>query len=120
MSLPLPPIDLKQIDKSPVASLHFAQALGNYYAGNMDAAIMQLMRTLDLDPNYTEVSYWSGLCYYRLREFAHVVIEWEKYLKDHPAGPYAAEVRELLVDARTREKDSTVQRLGPTTRPAGS
>ena len=118
MSLPLPPIDLKKIDRSPIASLHFAHALSSFYAGNMDAALMQLMRTLDLDPNYTEVAYWSGLCYFRLREWSHAVIEFEKYLKEEPDGPYAADTKELLRQAREQEKDSTVGRLGPTTLPA--
>ena len=52
MAMPLPQIDLKAIDTSPIAGLHFAQGLSHYYAGDMDAAIMQLMRTIDLDPNY--------------------------------------------------------------------
>ncbi|NQU75678.1 MAG: hypothetical protein HQ546_05090, partial [Planctomycetes bacterium] len=38
MALPLPKIDLKDLDKAPIASLHFAHALGHYYAGDMDAA----------------------------------------------------------------------------------
>ena len=82
MSLPLPEIDLKQVDASPIAGLHFAKALGHYYAGDMDSAIMQFMRTLDLDPDYTEAA------------------------------------KKLLADAKQREKDSPVPRLGPTTKTA--
>ena len=121
MALPLPEIDLRKIDKAPIASLHFAKALSNYYAGNLDAAIMQLMRTLDLDPNYTEVAYWSGLCYFRLGEPAHAIIELEKFLKEHGDSQYAENARGLLTAAKHKEKDSGVERLGPkpTTAPRG-
>jgi len=116
MSLPLPKIDLKKIDKSPIASLHFAKALSRYYAGNMDAAIMQFMRTMDLDPDYVEAHYWSGLCYQRQGEDVHATIEWRKFLKRSPKSPRAGKVRTLLQQAMQREKDSPVQRLEPTTR----
>ena len=125
MSLPLPRIDLKKIDKSPIASLHFAKALSRYYSGNMDAAIMQFMRTVDLDPDYVEAHYWSGMAYHRLGEYAHAIIEWEKFLKRAPKSKHAAKLRKLLAEAKKREKGSTVRRLGPklpatTSRPAKS
>jgi len=116
MSLPLAKIDLKKIDKSPIASLHFAKALSRYYAGNMDAAIMQFMRTMDLDPDYVEAHYWSGMCYHRQGEDAHAIIEWRKFLKRSPKSAHAGKVRTLLREAVAREKDSPVERLRPTTR----
>lgn len=120
MKLPLPEIDLKKIDKSPIASLHFAKALSHYYAGNMDAAIMQFMRTMDLDPDYIEAHYWSGMAYQRLREYPHAVIEWQKYLKRIPEGTVLAkDVGKLLAEAKRHEKDSTVKRLGPSTDKGG-
>ena len=118
MAMPLPEIDLKKIDKSPIASLYFAKALSNYYAGNMDAAIMQFMRTMDLDPDYIEAHYWSGMAYSRLGEDAHAIIEWEKFLKRQPKSKYAEQIQKLLVEAKQREKDSPVERLGPRSRPA--
>lgn len=118
MRLPLPKIDLKKIDTSPIASLHFAKALGHYYAGNMDAAIMQFMRTIDLDPDYTEALYWSGMCYSKLGQDAHTIIEWRKYLKREPKSKYAKQVKKALAEAVQREKESPVQRLGPASRPA--
>ncbi len=111
MAMPLPKIDLKKIDKSPIASLHFAKALSHYYAGNMDAAIMQFMRTMDLDPDYIEAHYWSGMAYLRLGENAHAIIEWEKFLKRQPKSKYAGHIQKLLDEAKHREKDSTVERL---------
>ena len=120
MKLPLPEIDLEKIDKSPIASLHFAKALSHYYAGNMDAAIMQFMRTIDLDPDYIEAHYWSGMAYQRLREYPHAVIEWQKYLKRIPEGTVLAkDVGRLLAEAKRHEKDSTVKRLGPSTDKGG-
>lgn len=118
MALPLPDIDLTQIDASPAASLHFAKALGHYYAGNMDAAIMQFMRTVDLDPDYCEAHYWAGMAYLRLGEDAHAVIEWQAFLKAEPEGPYSQPVRALLADARRRMKDRFVPSLAPHSQPA--
>ncbi len=120
MAMPLPKIDLKKIDKSPIASLHFAKALSYYYAGNMDAAIMQFMRTLDLDPDFVDAHYFSGLCYQRLGEDPHAIIEWEKFLKRLPKSERAKKVSRLLAEAKERDKESLVERLGPkrpTTKP---
>jgi TolB-like protein len=113
MALPLPQIDLKAIDSSPIASLHFAKAIGHYYGGNMDAAIMQLMRTLDLDPDYVEAHYWAGMCYYRLEEFDHALIEWKKYFQREPHGKYVSGLKKLVLDAKAKAADSGVPRLGP-------
>jgi tetratricopeptide (TPR) repeat protein len=107
MAAPLPEIDLKMVDKSPIAGLHFAKALSFYYAGNLDEALMQLMRTIDLDPDYVEVHYWSGLCYYRQSEWPHAVIEWEKLLKRCPQFDRAAKVSQMLADAQAKAKLST-------------
>ncbi len=126
MSLPLPEIDLKKIEKSPVAGLHFAKALSHYYAGSMDPAIMQLMWTIDLDPDYVEAHYWCGMCYHRLGQFAHAVIEWKKLLHRQPHSKHTGKVKALLAEARQRQADSPLEHLGPpgrppgTTRPAGS
>ena len=114
MSLPLPEIDLRKIDKSPYAALHFAKALACYYAGNMDEAIMHLMQTIDLDPNYVEASYWAGMCYSRQKEWAHAVIELEKFLKDAPDSPYAQSAHNLLAEAKKADAGSAVPRLEPT------
>ena len=113
MQWPLPKIDMAQIDKSPVASLHFAKALSHYYAGNMDEAIMQFMRAIDLDPNYTEVYYWTGLCYEKLGEPAHAVIDFEAYLKEHPQGKYAQDAAKRLAVARQKSAAEAIPRLVP-------
>ncbi len=118
MALPLPEIDLKAVDASPIASLHFAKALGCYYAGNLDEAIMQFMRTADLDPDYTEAHFWQGMCHQRLGEHAHAVIEWEKYLARHPDSDRSDAVRKLLDEAKRQDAAGSPERLGPKT-PAG-
>jgi TolA-binding protein len=115
LPLPLPQIDPKQIDASPVASLHFAKALTHYYAGNMDEAIMQFMRTIDFDPNYTEVHYWTGLCYEKMGEAAHAAIDFEAYLKEQPQGKYATDAAKRLASARQRAAAEGTPRLGPGT-----
>jgi tetratricopeptide (TPR) repeat protein len=123
MQVPLPEIDLKKIDTSPLASLHFAKALGHYYAGDMDSAIMQFMRTVDLDPDYSEAHYWAALCYAKTGEDAHAIIELEQFLKRQPASKHSEAAKKLLAEAQQREKDSPVPRLGPTSqtsKPAGA
>jgi len=127
MSLPLPKIDPAKIDKMPIASLHFGQALSSYYGGNLNAAIMQFMRTIDLNPDFSEAVFWSGLCYSRLNEPEHAAIDLADFLKRDPNSPHAKFAKELLADAREKEKNSTVERLtpaslmpknGPTTQPS--
>ena len=113
MKLPLPKIDLDMIEKSPIASLHFSKGLSNFYAGNMDAAIMQFMQTLDLDPDFIEAHDWSGLSYFRLGEYSHAVIEWTKYLKRAPDSKHTVEVRAMLAEAKAKEKITGVKRIGP-------
>ena len=117
MSLPLPAIDLAQIDSSPVASLHFAKALSHYYAGNMDEAVMQFMRAIDLDPNYTEVHYWMGLCYEKTGEPAHAAIDLEAYLKEHPKGKYAQDAAKRLAVAKQKAASEAIPRLVPPDKP---
>jgi len=118
MAMPMPAVDLAKIDKSPLASLHFAKALSHYYAGNLDPALMQFMRAVDLDPDYTEVHYWSGLCYSKQGEHADAVIEWEQFLKDQPDSKYAPQVKKLLAEAKALEKVSAAPRLAPASAPA--
>jgi tetratricopeptide (TPR) repeat protein len=116
MKLPLPKIDLKMIEKAPIASLHFSKGLSNFYAGNMDAAIMQFMQTLDLDPDFIEAHDWSGLSYFRLNEYAHAVIEWDKYLKRAPESKHTLEVRAKFAEAKAKEKIEGVKRIVPATK----
>jgi len=127
MSMPLPTIDPGKIDKMPIASLHFGQALSSYYSGNLNAAIMGFMRTLDLNPDFSETLFWSGLCYSRLEEPEHAAIDLADFLKREPNSIHAEFAKKLLADAREKEKNSTVERLtpadlmpkgGPTTLPA--
>jgi tetratricopeptide (TPR) repeat protein len=123
MSMPLPAIDPAKIDKMPIASLHFGQALSSYYSGNLNAAIMGFMRTLDLNPDFSETLFWSGLCYSRLEEPEHAVIDLTDFLKREPNSPHAGFAKQILADAREKEKHSTVERLtpaalAPKTRPA--
>jgi TolB-like protein len=113
MSMPLPAIDPAKIDKMPIASLHFGQALSSYYSGNLNAAIMGFMRTLDLNPDFSETLFWSGLCYSRLEEPEHAAIDLADFLKREPNSIHAEFAKQLLADAREKEKNSTVERLTP-------
>jgi len=113
MSMPLPTIDPAKIDKMPIASLHFGQALSSYYSGNLNAAIMGFMRTLDLNPDFSETLFWSGLCYSRLNEPEHAAIDLADFLKREPNSIHAEFAKQLLADAREKEKNSTVERLTP-------
>ena len=116
MSLPLLKINLTELDRSPIASLHFAKALSHYYAGNVDAAIMQFMWTTDLDPDYTEAHYWSGMSYYKLEDYAYAIIEWEEFLEREPQSKHAEKVTELLAKAKVQQDHSPIRRFGPADR----
>ena len=113
MSLPQPSIELAAIDRSPLASLHFGKGLCHYYAGDMDSALMQLMRTLELDPDYIDAYYFAGKCYITLGEPAHAVIEWEKLLNRSGDHPKAAEIRQALPKLRQEAEASGTRPLVP-------
>ncbi len=100
LSLPLPAIDLERIDTSPIAGLHFAKALGHYYTGDLNRSLMHFMRAMDLDPDYVEAHRWMGMCYRRLGEAPHAVIEWQQYLRRCPPGADRGEIEALLAEAR--------------------
>ena len=115
LSLPLPVADLSQLDASPNASLHFVKALADYYAGDMDAAIMQFMRTTDLDPDFNDAHYFCGICYAKLGEQADAAIEWREYLQRDRESARAQVVTKLLADADNAAADDRSPRLGPDT-----
>ena len=96
MALPPPALDLSRPDATPMASLHFAEGLSRYYAGDLDEAIMHFLRTLDLDPDFAEAHLYSGDCFDRLGERDHAAVEWRAFLKRCPDHPEAARVRAAL------------------------
>jgi TolB-like protein len=100
LQLPLTEIDPKNIDPSPLAGLHFGKGLSHYYAGDMDAAIMQLMRTVDLDPDFTEAHYFCGLAYWKLKQPRDAIVEWNIFLDRAPNSPRAPAVQKLLAQAQ--------------------
>jgi tetratricopeptide (TPR) repeat protein len=99
LDLPLIPVDTKNIDASPLAALHFGKALSHYYAGDMDAAIMQFMRTTDLDPDLIESHYFCGLAYAKLNQPRDAIVEWKILLRRSPQSPYAQRAQKLLAEA---------------------
>lgn len=118
MALPLPPMEADRVERRPNAALCFARAMGFYHGGNMDAALLQLMQTLDLDPDCVEAHYWAGLAYQRLGEADHAVVEWETYLERLPQGPQAGRVRAWLKQSRESVPDTAVRwRNLPSTQP---
>lgn len=103
-------IKIMEIGKLPIASFHFAKGLSHYYSGNMDSAIVEFMRTIDLDPDRIEASYWSGICYYRLGEYKHAIIEWNQFVKrsENSDEEKKQKAQALLTEAQLRQKESPV------------
>lgn len=84
------------VDKSPVANLHFARGLGYYHSGQYDRAIGKFTTALHLEKTHVEARFWNAKSYYALKEFAHAKIELEKFLKDSTKHPRAKECRKML------------------------
>lgn len=68
-------VQLKTLD--PNASLHFIRGLGFYYSGNFDNAIVEFMKTQDLDLTSDKAVYWMALCFMETNEYKHALIELE-------------------------------------------
>lgn len=114
LAVPRGPATPERNATTPAASIDFMKGLAHYYAGNLDAAIMQFMRVIDLDPDYEEAIYLSGKAYYRQKQYAHAVIEWERYVAIWTNSARADEVRKALAEARGRQGDARVRLLDRT------
>ena len=96
LDLELPEIKEKEIDKSPVANLHFMRGLGYYYANMPDHAIAEFMKTLALQPDMARARYWNGVCYFDGKEYEHAKIEFDRFLKAFPKHELAPRAKEML------------------------
>lgn len=96
IQITLPKIYNPELDERPFASLYFGKGLSCYYSGNLDAAIMNFTRALNLDPHYIEAHYFSGLAYQQLKEPRHAAIEWKHLIQKRPGFPLSEEESRLL------------------------
>ena len=108
----LPEIKESDIDKSPVANLHFMRGLGYYYGKMPDHAIAEFMKALALKRDHARARYWNGRCYFDGKEYEHALIEFERFLKDFPKHDLAGNVRKM------RDTCSVELKKGPTAKPA--
>jgi TolB-like protein len=96
LNLPLKPIDPNDIDKNPNASIHFIRGLGFYYSGNFDNAIVEFIKTQDLDPASDKAGYWMALCFMETGEYKHALIELEGLLARFPESPLRQDTQEKM------------------------
>lgn len=96
LNVQLKPIDPNDIDKNPNASLHFMKGLGFYYSGNFDNAIVEFMKTQDLDPTSDKAGYWMALCFMEANEYRHALIELKDLLDRFPKSSLQQDTREKI------------------------
>ncbi len=96
LNIKLTPVDPAQLDKNPLASLHYMRGLGYFHAGNYDRAIMEFFLTTGLDPMHDRSAFWRALSYVELEEYDHAVIELEEFLKVQHDSPLVPRAKELL------------------------
>jgi TolB-like protein len=109
LNLQLRPIDPNDIDKNPNASVHFIWGLGFYYVGKYDNAIVEFMKTQDLDPTSDKAGYWMALCFMETREYKHALIELEDVLKRFPDSSLRKGMlgkKKLCVDAIANKQNN--------------
>jgi tetratricopeptide (TPR) repeat protein len=74
-----------------------------WYAGRADEALAQYERSLKIDPVHAQTLFNVGIVRADGKhDYAGAAGAWEKLLATSPAYPNAANVRELLADARTK------------------
>ena len=95
LDVKLPEVKPSDIDKSPVANLHFMRGLGYYYGKMPDHAIAEFMKTLAVDPKHDRARYWNAVTYFDLKEYDHAEIELERFLRDFPKHDLADNVRKM-------------------------
>lgn len=96
LDVKLKPIDSKDLDKNPNASLHFMRGLGYYYAGHYDRAIMEFMKTQNMNPLSDKAGYFMALCFTKTGEFDHARIELSKLTKQFPRSPLRGKAQRLI------------------------
>ena len=96
LNLQLKPIDPNDIDENPNASLHFIRGLSFYYSGNFDNAIVEFMKTQDLDPTSDKAGYWMALCYMEANEYRHALIELKDLLDRFPKSSLQQDTQEKI------------------------
>lgn len=96
LNLQLKPIDPNDIDENPNASLHFIRGLSFYYSGNFDNAIVEFMKTQDLDPTSDKAGYWMALCYMEAKEYRHALIELKVLLDRFPKSSLQQDTQEKI------------------------
>ncbi|MGD8566448.1 MAG: hypothetical protein PVF96_08880 [Candidatus Bathyarchaeota archaeon] len=104
LNLYLKPIDPNDIDKNPNASLHFIRGLGFYYSGNFDNAIVEFMKTQDLDSTSDKAVYWMALCFMEANEHKHALIELEDLLVRFPKSSLRQDTQEKITICKNHIK----------------
>jgi len=80
-----------------------------WYSGRPDEALAQYDRSLAISPAHAQTLYNIGIVRADGKhDYPGAATAWEKLLETSPAYPHAAEVRQLLADARL--KSSLVRR----------
>jgi TolB-like protein len=96
LNIELNPVDPNNIDKNPNASLHFIRGLGFFYIGHYDNAIIEFMKTQDLDSDSDKAGYWMALCFMEDKEYKHALIELEALIQDFPESDLMQDIQEKI------------------------
>ncbi len=96
INIELSPVDPNNIDKNPNSSLHFIRGLGYFYVGHYDNAIIEFMKTQDLDSDSDKAGYWMALCFMENKEYKHALIELEALILDFPESDLMQDIHEKI------------------------
>ena len=111
LQLPFDPGAIRDLDASPLASLHYLRGIGYFHAGNYDRAIMEFMTCGDLQQDARKPHYWSGRAFCALGEFEHGQVELDRFLSETKSGPEADDARKLLETCARKLRDAPVPAL---------
>lgn len=96
------PATAGELEKHPNGSLYFLKGLGFFNSGNYDNALAAFMSCGDVEPDHPTCHYWIALCYFRLEEFDHARIEFNRFLKDSPRHDKASEAQRLCEECKAK------------------
>ena len=90
--------------ENPDVIVAYAQALASTAGGELDGRPTELVRTaLELDSTNITARWLDGLIAYRAEDFSGAIERWESLLAElDPKGKQAAELQQLVADARQR------------------
>jgi cytochrome c-type biogenesis protein CcmH/NrfG len=103
----------RAVDVKPTPAMLTKLANAQFYGGGQAKAMASLDRALQLDSTYADALFNLGMMKFKVQDDSKGAITcWEKLLKAHPDHPGRAQVEQMIVRAKERERGPNSANVG--------